>query len=225
MILLIFMPLIALSDIPRVDALEVMHKGDSYYVFATTAHLKFEFGCVFDANTKEYLYEDEDFLINYFGNSGLELYKDVLTISHAKLWNEVDDYEDYYRDKNVISPLGDRVVVGKSEIMNIKLVGVIAGESAGRNIPQKITKSDETWINDYPLEKIAAVNGTWMCSYEIFAIKGNVSKEEARSISKRLENAYKEDYGGTSLQDDQKTKLFLDELLKRNILVLEFCSC
>ena len=224
LLILLLLPLTAIADIPRVDALEVSYRGETYYVFATTSYLNFEYGCVFDQNSGEYLYEDQAFFSTYFRNTRIEMYKELIVIPHSKLWNIVDDYgDDFFGDRNVLVPIGKPITIDNSEKI-IQLNGRIIGESAGRNFPQKLTLNDEIWINDYIMERIAEDYDVGMCYFEVFAIKGNVSTKEAKTIHKRLKLAYKEDYG-SSLGDDKEVGVILDELLQKNILVLEFCSC
>ncbi|MFT4533419.1 MAG: hypothetical protein ACJA1A_001097 [Saprospiraceae bacterium] len=224
LLILLLLPLTAIADIPRVDALEVSYRGKIYYVFATTAYLKFEYGCVFDQISGEYLYEDQAFFSTYFRSTRIEMFKELIVIPHSKLWNVADDHgDDLFSDRNVLISIGKPITVDNSEKL-IQLNGRIIGESAGRNSSQKLTMNDEIWINDYPMERIAEEYDVGMCYFEVFAIKGNVTKKKAKTIHKRLKMAYKEDYG-SSLGDEKETGIFLDELLQRNILVLEFCSC
>jgi len=59
---------------------------------------------------------------------------------------------------------------------------------------------------------------------ELFAIKGNISKKEAQGIKAEITSLYTALHKSNNYQG-KKPHEYINELLKRNILMIGFCSC
>ena len=222
-ILLTFLALSMFADIPRVDIMEVEYQGVKYYKWEFISHLTFTEGCVFDRYTEEYLYEEEAYFSN--GYNGNKFYREMVSIPKSKIWSEYDSTNSY-TSNYLVQLVGDRIELAGKQLDSINIIKIHIGNTAGYTYTNSLSKSDENWIQDYELERIVKFNDGELCDIDLFGIKGNISKAEAKSIKNEIKSLYKAvlsnnryDYAG------KRPEQYFDELLKRNILMIGFCSC
>lgn len=214
-----------IADIPRLDILEVSYQNQRYFLGATVAHLEFKEGCVFDIHNEEYLYEQEDFFSAYIGPGYVILYRDLIAVPKQKFSKRlnrmivcVESCDSIYF---LLEPY--KKLAGAS-LDSMSFINIFIGNTAGMTFTKTLSKADQDWIMDYPLESILKTNDKELCDLELFAIKGNVTKQEARHIKKEIDTFYSSLHSRhTSLEISPED--YFAKLLKRHILMIGFCSC
>ena len=211
------------ADIPRVDVMEVTYQGKTYYKMEFVAHLKFEEGCVFDRHTGEYLYEQEDYFQDRNNGDVIVLSTDIVSIPKSKVF-EGYNHRNEYDSPNLFQLVGEQIKLSGNQLDSIHISQIHMGSTAGYIFSNGLSKKDEDWIHDYTLEKIARFGDGELCSMELFSIKGNISKKEAKGIENEIRSLYNEILGTRGYTGKTPDEYF-QELLKRNILMVGFCSC
>jgi len=150
------------------------------------------------------------------------LYKELISIPKQKIFQNYNP-EDTYYSKHLFHLTGDTIELRRSNLDSIDISKIHIGNEAGYDFPTELRKSDEDWILDYSLEKIANLDDSY-CQFELFAIKGNISKKEAKGIKAELTSLYKAMHKSNNYKG-KKPHEYINELLKRNILMIGFCSC
>lgn len=222
----LFISIFANADIPRVDALKVSLDGEIYYTMVCLEGLEFREGCVFDYKN-HYVCEQADYFAKRY--DGIHLFSDLIVLPYSKFWPQNSrSYEEEGSLHKILIEAGIEREITKEEAMEIQVLDLVIGESAGRIHSPSLSISDISWINDYALESITSTGDLEICDIELFAIKGNVSKAEASLIKSRLNLAYKKrdnDIGVSKTEYNETVEEIYEELLIRNILMLGFCSC
>ena len=218
-----FLTLLVFADIPRVDVMEVSYKGKKYYKWSFVAHLKFEEGCVYDKQNGDYLYEEVEYFSNRYKGDKLKFYRDLVSIRKSKIKSQYANM-DNSTSNNLIQLVGTQIELTGKQLDSIAIIKIHLGNTAGYTYSPSLSKKDENWIQDYDLEKIAGFNDGELCDLELFSIKGNISKKEALGIKNEIRSLYDEILSNNEYKGKTPDQYF-DELLKRNILMIGFCSC
>ncbi len=222
-ILFTLFSLTLLADIPRVDIMEVEYQGKKYYKWEFISHLSFTKGCVFDRHSGEYLYEEAEYFRGRHNGNELKLFKEMVSIPKSKILSHYDP-TDEYNSEYLIQLVGDPIKLKEEQLDSLAITKIIVGNTAGYTYSPGLSKLDESWILDYDLEKIVKLNDGELCDLELYSIKGNISKEEKQGIKREIRSLYKAILSNNGY-DGKTPDEYFNELLKRNILMIGFCSC
>lgn len=215
----------AKGDIPREDVIAFTYGGETYYTHVFTGGYTFTGDSVLDYQAN-YLGQLVDFVSIYNGKNKVVAYPDLIRIPRIKVGQKYYAENDGYYNKDILVLRGKKIIISKDSLKLVAADSLIIGYAAGEILSPTLSKADESWINDYPLERIAKFNDGEICDIELFAIKGNVTFIEAYNIKADLLDYYK----SLHLQDRDKVPAktaddIYAELLKRHILMIGFCSC
>lgn len=97
------------------------------------------------------------------------------------------------------------------------LISIKRANTMGFTYTQALNELDNYWLADYPIEELFSF-GYDICGMSMYGIKGNLQKEEKRQLKIRLERLLK-DEGDAAFREE------LNELHKRNIIMIGFCAC
>ena len=203
--------------------MEVEYNGARYYTWEFVAHLTFKESCVFDRYSGEYLYEEEEYFNKRYYKDNLKLYEDMIVIPKSKIESLYSNM-DNSMSKHLFQLVGKTIELTGNQLDAIDITKIHVGNTAGYIYSPGLSKKDENWIQDYELEKITGFNDGELCDIELFSIKGNIAKKEALGIKNEIRSLYKEMHN-TNDYDGKTPNEYFNELLKRNILMVGFCSC
>lgn len=222
-IMLAFSFSLLLADIPRVDIIEVTWGEKTYFMEALASDLQFKEGCVFDYD-KQYICEQDSFFVAFNNRSNGQLYSDLITIPKKKLGKNYYDYADQYYSSNIYYLAGTSITLIDSIIESPVFVDRLVGNPAGYITNPDLSKNDETWINDYDLEKVGKSNDRELCQMDFFSIKGNQNESFVQSQIVKMN-----DYLGRVMNDQKvdvkELETIHNDLLANHILMIGFCSC
>ncbi len=215
---ILLLPLLSFADVPHFDIVEVMYKGKKYYVpglFKEGGILKNHDLCYYDYNG-EYIGEVQDYILQYgIHDDSISLYSSMEKINLKKL--KFDEGIEGFDD--ILKIFNGGI---KSSIKEFKkkfiLMDAYHGNTVGFTHTAELKETDNIWINEYPIETLFSL-GHDICSYNFFAIKGNLNKKDKIKLEAEMNYLLK------SYDSSKKFWEKISELYSKNIIMVGYCSC
>lgn len=201
------------ADVSSSTIVEIEYEEEIYY--AELFDLIEVWKLISSTDTSEYstsritqienLFSKKD--LSQYGN-GIKIYKDIVRIPLHKLW------PDYYNSP-VTFPIEYAPDFPLENLAHSKILKAFHGSSAEVGYTSPLTKNDEYWMVDYPLEIIHDIKGE--IDYVFFGIKGCLTTTELVALRNQIKSIQKETTDQRKFMQELASKIY-----NKHIIVLEY---
>lgn len=218
----LFNPAKGLSDPPITDVIEILYKGNKYYVaecFVDYGILKNHDLCYYDLNG-EYMAEVYDIVYNHKQSyDSITLYSSMEKINITKLKCFLDNKSIDYFD-NVLKIFRNKMTISFLEFQkNFKLVDAYHGNRGLYRYTQNLNESDNEWIDKNEIERLFCLKGHEICHYGFFTIKNKLSKREKSNLEITLKELLESDDTGNKFYEK------IEKIYRDKIIMIGHCDC
>jgi len=215
-IILLLAPLFKLkADIPNFDVIEYKNNEKSIYLKTWSLGILMNNDLCYYSWDGEYISEVSTFINDkILEGDSITIYTEIAIIDHTKISGMVDRDSD-----SILYHLKYPKRISIEDLNNeYQINSAFRGNTAGYAYSSDLKTADNTWINDYEIEKLFDLTDYELCSFSFYGIKNNLDKKEKAKIKSKLDSILKRH----SLEAFESE---LSLLYKRNIIMIGFCSC
>lgn len=146
-------------------------------------------------------------------HDSIEIYTNIEKINLSSFDK---DYEEFAPILYILK--GKLKISHKSFFENYDIIDAYNGNTYGFTYTPSLSTSDNSWLQDYDIDKYFRFNDNELCDMTLYGIKNNLSEIEVLRIKVDLDTLLKE-------QKHQDFHEMLDKLKLQNMIMIGFCSC